>query len=143
MSTAEQIQPAELWGVHRDDVDETWPLVRHFIDEALERGGRHTPDEVYEDLMDGKAQLWVAWGSDPVEFLGVMVTYIQRHPLSTILRIWLCVGKDRKRWVHHLPVVEAWAKEQGCDAVVAVVRPGWEKVLTEYQKTHVTLEKTI
>ncbi len=144
MSVQEQPDGKEvgLWGVAADEIEDMWVLAEELIEQALERGGAHTADEVKADLVAGKGQLWAAWTHDE-GILGVMVTYIIEHPLKKICRIWLCVGRERARWVHHLGSVEEWAKAQGCGEIVAVVRPGWEKVLQDYKKTHVTLEKVL
>ncbi len=131
-----------LWGVQASEVQDMWALVQDMIGEALERGGSHTLEEVLDDITSGRGQLWAAWSHEE-GILGCMITFVVPHPLKTVCRIWMCVGRERKRWVHHLATIEAWAKEAGCTSVIAVVRPGWEKVLTDYRKTHVTLERTI
>jgi|APSaa5957512535_1039671.scaffolds.fasta_scaffold00673_5 hypothetical protein len=131
-----------LWGVPADEIEEMWPLCEELIEQALARSASHTVAEVKEDLIEGRGQLWAAWTHDE-GVLGVMVTYIVEYPRKKVCRIWLCVGRERARWVHHLENVEDWAREKGCVEINAVVRPGWEKVLTDYKKTHVTLEKDL
>ena len=131
----------KLWGVQKTEIDQAWPLVAGLITEAVERGGRHTPEEVREDIASGDAQLWVTWVDD--EVLGVCVTFVIDHKRMKLCRIWLCTGHDRKQWAHHLQGIEDWAKSIGCDAIDGVVRPGWEKVMRDYKKTHVVLEKKL
>tara|TARA_R110002012_G_C11522128_1_gene599564 strand:+ start:416 stop:823 length:408 start_codon:yes stop_codon:yes gene_type:complete len=130
-----------LWGVQRNDIDTAWPAVREIISDALERSGRHTPEEILSDLRSGEAQLWLAWADDAI--LGVCVTYIMESERKKVCRLWLCTGHDRKRWVHHVKTIEEWAQSVGCHAMDAVVRPGWEKVLRDYKKTHVILEREL
>tara|TARA_R110000737_G_scaffold162072_2_gene189945 strand:- start:540 stop:977 length:438 start_codon:yes stop_codon:yes gene_type:complete len=133
---------ANLFQVSLGEIDEVWPHVEPLIADALERSSQHTSKDIYNDLQTGNCHLWVA---DHVRdgILGVMVTYLVTTELARICRIFLCVGEQRRRWIHHLGGVEDWARENGCKSVIAVVRPGWEKVMTDYRKTHVTLEKTL
>ena len=111
------------------------------ISDALDRSGRHTPDEIQQDLRTGGAQLWLAWSEE--EILGLCVTYIMESERKKVCRLWLCTGHDRKRWVHHIETIEQWAQSIGCHTMDAVVRPGWERVLREYKKTHVILEREL
>tara|TARA_R110000824_G_scaffold231040_1_gene418821 strand:- start:475 stop:825 length:351 start_codon:yes stop_codon:yes gene_type:complete len=115
------------------------------ISDALERSGRHTPDEILLDLRSGEAQLWIMWAETvtDAEILGVCVTYIMESERKKVCRLWLCTGHDRRRWVHHVKTIEEWAASIGCHAMDAVVRPGWEKVLRDYRKTHVILEREL
>jgi len=130
-----------LWGVQKDEVDKTWPLVTDLITAALDRGERHTEDEIRKDIESGEGQLWIAWDGEGVK--GVCITYVLQHTKSKVCRIWLCTGTEMNLWHHHLATIEAWSKEQGCDTIDAVVRPGWEKIMSNYRKTHVVLEKKL
>ena len=133
---------AVLTLINSRDISETWPLVEQMISDALIRSNEHTANDILKDLISGDAQMWLAWHEND-GVLGVMVTYMQQTTLSCHLRIFLCVGEQRKRWLHHIESVEQWAKNKGANKVSAVVRPGWEKVLPNYRKTHVTLEKNL
>jgi len=130
-----------LWGVPRDKVNEAWPLVSDYIKAALDRGGRHTEAEIRKDIESGTGQLWMAWDEDGVH--GVCITYVLEHPRAKVCRIWLCTGKDRAKWQYHLETIENWAKSVDCTMIDAVVRPGWEKIMVDYKKTHVVLEREI
>jgi hypothetical protein len=128
--------------VPTEEVEKVWGLVEDDIAQALRRSGHYTADEIFDDLLTSQCDLWLAdHARDGI--LGIMVTYIVQLPLKKICRIFLCVGSERQRWIHHLSSVEDWAKAKGCKTVVAVVRPGWERIMDDYKKTHVTMEKPL
>ena len=54
-------------------------------------------------------------------------------------------GRQRHKWQHLISEVENFAKEEGCDMIELIARPGWQRVLNlfDYKRTHVVLEKKI
>jgi hypothetical protein len=50
-----------------------------------------------------------------------------------------------KKWVHVMDEIANWAKSEECTHVESWARPGWERVLKQYQfkKTHVLLERKL
>lgn len=133
--------PTSLYGVQADDLDGVWDAVLPLLIPALERSGRYTPDAIKADIAARFKQLWIAHADGRVE--AIAITSVLAYPLGKSVKVWLCTGTDRARWLDHVKTIEAWAKAQGCDRIEAVTRPGWEKVLTDYHKTHVTLEKRL
>ena len=53
--------------------------------------------------------------------------------------------KNRQKFTHLIKVIEDFAKEQDCDMLELIARPGWQKILQnyKYKRTHVVLEKQI
>jgi hypothetical protein len=53
------------------------------------------------------------------------------------------VGKDRQDWQHYISIIEQFAKNNKCDKMELIARPGWERVLKQfnYTKSHVVLDK--
>jgi hypothetical protein len=41
------------------------------------------------------------------------------------------------------PVIEAWARSIGCDTMLIMGRPGWQRALEGYRRTAVVLEKKL
>ncbi len=140
--TAQADYDTELSLIDPEEIDDAWSLVEQMISAALMRSNQHTAADILKDLLNDDAQLWIA-GNTADGVLGVMVTYMQHTTLSDHMRIFLCIGEQRERWMHHLAVVEQWAKDRGAERIIAVARPGWEKVLLDYRKTHSTLEKNL
>ena len=127
-----------LWRVPPEQLDDTWPLVKDDIEAAS--GSRFAPSDIKKFLHSGDMQLWVV-GKDNIE--AVVLTEVHQFPRMKTVRLIMTVGRDRTRWVHHLREIEDWARQQGCAVIEALARPGWEKVLRDYRKTHVMLEKEL
>ena len=54
-------------------------------------------------------------------------------------------GRQRHKWQHLISKIEDFAKEEGCQMMELISRPGWQRVLIlfNYKRTHVVLEKKI
>lgn len=97
-------------------------------------------DHVKPLLEDGSWQLWVM-GEDDLE--GVVLTEIQKFPKAKVLIIRGVAGKRLYRWIGHLRNIEEWGRSKGCDRARAVGRLGWERVLKDYRKVQVHMEKSL
>lgn len=93
---------------------------RPYIEAALEyAGGTHTVDDVLTDIRAGRLQLWPAPGS-------ALVTEIVDYPQKRILNCFLAGGNLVELEIM-APVIEDFARSQGCTAVTLVGRRGWER----------------
>lgn len=136
-----------LCGVPADELDAAWTKISPLIETALARSGKFRSEDIRRSIAERKMQLWVAW-SEPgaaadAEIEAVAVTEIVDYPLGRAVSIFLCTGRDRGRWLDHLVTIEAWAREAGCRRIESWSRPGWERVLKGWKKTHVFLEKPL
>ena len=95
---------------------------------------------VRERLEKGEWQLWIS--ADKV-ITSVTITTLDDYPEGRECCLILCTGKEMANWVGNLSVIEAWAKSKGCVNIKAICRPGWERVLKDYHRTHVVLEKRL
>lgn len=121
------------------DFDTEWARCAPWIEAALvHAGGTHSLDDVRAMVGDP---------SEPVRFWAgrrsAMVTEIQSWPNAKTLLLWLAGGdldelKDELR-----PMAEAWGREQGCDRVMIVGRPGWARVLPGYEVQAVVCGKEL
>lgn len=102
------------------DINLFWPKVRPFIMEALNRGSTWTIGEVYEALINKKAQLWT-W-QDP-DIRAVMVTTLQ----DDYCLILTLAGEGLRQWIDHIKTVDEWAREKGCRALRVHGRKGWSR----------------
>ena len=96
-------------------------MLKERLQEALNRGGTHTLDDVTALLKSGKAQ-WHSNGN------GCIVTEIENFPLVKAVRFWLIAG-DLDACAELAPSVEQWAIREGCTVGLATGRPGWAKVV--------------
>jgi len=121
-----------------------WPLARDLVDAACERsGGRYKVDDVLQFIMTDKMQLWIMM-EDSVVY-GVALAEIITFPHLRECRVLAATGHDVHKWAHFIGRAEEWAKERGCTKLVAITRPGWEKIMKPfgYEKNHVQMEKDL
>ena len=139
-----------LVNIPSSNLDDVWSLVKKDISEALSYSGNHTDAQfVYDTLKEDKMQLWVVWDKDKPttleKYYGVVVTEIVQRKLKRSCQIFIMTGRHRQKWQHLISVIEDFAEEQECQQMELYARPGWQKILQNYnyKRTHVVLEKTI
>jgi hypothetical protein len=133
-----------LIGITSDVIDEFLPVLGGWLALACaESRGRFEPEDVISAARKGEFQIWVVADAEKVRAL--IVTRILTYPRTRVGEVLAVVGEGVHEWVHHIAILEAWAKANGCSALVPIARPGWEKVLKPlgYAKTHVFLEKAL
>ena len=140
----------KLVNIPSSNLDDVWSLVKKDISEALSYSGNHTDAQfVYDCVKENKMQLWVIWDKDKPttleKYYGVVVTEIVQRKLKRSCQIFIMTGKQRQKWQHLISVLEDFAEEQKCNQMELFARPGWQKILQNfnYKRTHVVLEKQI
>lgn len=135
----------ELVGVSHALVPAFWTKVAPVLDRACDRSdGRYAVDDVLAALLRRDMQLWIA-ADDPSDGAveAACITEIIAYPREKRCGLVFCAGRAPACWLHHLDVIEAWARDQGCAALELQGRPGWERLLDGWEKTHVLLRKRI
>lgn len=93
---------------------------RPFLEAALEYArGTHTFSDVVRDLDTGMAQLW---DTDRA----AVVTKILRTPRIKSCHLFLA-GGDLAELQRMLPIIEGWARGEGCQRMTLAGRPGWTR----------------
>ena len=140
----------KLVNIPSSNLDDVWSLVKKDISEALSYSGNQTDAQfVFESIKENKMQLWVVWDKDKPttleKYYGVVVTEIVQRKLKRSCQIFIMTGKHRQKWQHLISVLEDFAEEQECQQMELFARPGWQKILQNYnyKRTHVVLEKPI
>jgi type II secretory pathway component PulJ len=140
----------KLVNIPSSNLDDVWSLVKKDISEALSYSGNQTDAQfVYESIKENKMQLWVVWDKDKPttleKYYGVVVTEVVQRKLKRSCQIFIMTGKHRQKWQHLISVLEDFAEEQECQQMELFARPGWQKILQNYnyKRTHVVLEKPI
>ncbi len=129
-----------------DYVDQIWPHVAGFINQALARGNAEQPIEyTYLQLKRQAALLWVVW--DGKTILAAAVTEIV-NPVGTDKRhcmITACGGQSLKLWLKFLDRIEQYARDENCEKLRIYGRPGWLRILHDrgYEQPWVALEKRL
>lgn len=131
-------------GIPADRVMDFWAMAEPFLWRAiLLTDGDETLTSVRNDLRNGDRGLWMAFDSPTMEraLMAVttrLVTFGSGRVKCEIAHIG---GDDMARWLGFLPVIERWAREQGCVGMRIMGRRGWERALADYKMTMVVLER--
>lgn len=110
---------------------------RELIDRALAEGyGQMTFEDVVERINSGEFQFWRSESS-------CVVTTIDIFPRVKQLTVIIGAGDLKEINDHIRPIIEEWARGIGCDTMLIMGRPGWQRALEGYRRTAVVLEKKL
>lgn len=127
-----------IYPVHPSAVLKEWPRALPFLKKAFEHSqddeaGRHLPL-----LLSDQEQLWHIQGKASA------ITRVVQSKQALTLHYVALGGGEMNEWISDfLRESETWAKRHGCTHAVVVGRPGWERCLPSYRKTHITLSKEL
>lgn len=116
-------RPRVMWFMSKD-IPGVWDNVAPAIERGLMQGSPYTLQDIYDNLISGHMQLWT-YGEFTYD--AVLVTKCDEDCLLLTLS-----GYDMGAWLHHLTLIEHWAKQ--CDAKRMLIhgRKGWKRVLKGY-----------
>lgn len=127
-------------GIDEDHLGLVWREAAELLKPALM--GEDTIENVLTQIFLKKAQLWIAATDTTLE--AACVTEVIRRGSKLYCNVWLTGGRGVNNWVHFLSTIEAWAKEQGCDAMlIDRARTGWKRLLQDYKIKTLTLVKEL
>ena len=128
-------------GILSRDIWVIWGSVKGFIASGLAEG--EELDRILERLTATSCQLWVAYSEK--EIIAACVTELPTIANRKVCNVISCGGTRMDEWLGlSLPVIEAWAKHNGCTAMrFPEIRPGWQRVLKDYQLKKILLEKAL
>lgn len=110
---------------------------RELIERALAEGyGQLSYNDVVDGIRRGEYQFWAGDNS-------CVVTTIDVFPQLKQLTIIIGAGDLQEIDNKLRPVIEDWAREIKCDALIIFGRPGWQRALEGYRRTAVVLEKRL
>ena len=128
--------------VKKDQISEYWPLIKDLIQNACDySGGRADAEDYLKSFNENKKQLWVV--KEAANIRAVVITEIAIFPKFTACMINICTGEGIKEWGHMHTLIEDFARNMGCKQMFVIGRPGMERLLKNYRKTHVLMEKTL
>lgn len=110
-----------------------WDRCKGWIEQALAHcHGTHEIDDVLSAVLRGEATFVPGRKS-------AMVVEIEAFPRKRVLRFWLAGGDMGGGGLEELrdvlrPMVEEWAKAQGCSMSRIEGRPGWARALPGYER---------
>ena len=129
-----------------EDIDSVWDIVSKILKRAVKRSyGRMSVIDIYNNVIDERSHLWVAYNTDTLKIEGCAVTQFQEYPTGLrMLNIDLLAGKKMEDWAHEgVDTLYAWAESNGCDGIEFISRPGfwhWVKHKKGWKKTNVFYE---
>ncbi len=107
-----------------EQIPGVWNQVKGFIQVALDRGSHHTLEDIYQGLIGSEMQLWTSH-DDEIE--AAVVTTIQTVRDVKGCLILTAGGTNAVEWLEWLPVMETWAKGEGCKEMRIFGRIGWAR----------------
>ena len=137
--------------LHGDEVTEllNYANENDFALPAVNVVNTSSVNAVLQTAKDGKFQIWVLWDKSKAtsveKYFGVVVTELIKRKLGKVCHIYIMTGRQRHKWQYLVKDIEKFAKDEECQMMELIARPGWQKILNNYgyKRTHVVLEKKI
>lgn len=116
-----------------DRLDEFWPFIVEFMEGAAKYTyGRYAAEDIYELIAGGDHELWVTYENDDT-IIGATVTAVYNYPKTRTLAMIFCGGIRFAEWKDIIiPMLQEYARMNGCDRLESNARKGWAKVLKSY-----------
>ncbi len=118
-----------------DDVEE------HIREIAHLNLDRFTPDDLYAELLGRRMQLWCVRRGRKIVMVGI--TAIRIFPRGKVAYVIGVSGSEMEHWLHFQPDLLKWAKGEGCQAVDAVVRKGWTRLLKDWKPIGEVISRSV
>ena len=127
----------------RDDlIHEAWPYMEPLFSLACKRVSTDlTPASILYRATTKRCDLWAIYHKKtPLPLLGAVATAIR----DGVVVLECLGGHDLWRWWREcLAQFERMAKDNGMTAIEIDGRVGWQKLLTEYRPSRMTLRKSL
>lgn len=149
LAEAEQDAPQlQLALLDINDVARAWEQIAPLLQTACEfSNGEFTPEVVLAGmgLHDGVERLKMLAIADGERITSIMVVCIGLAPSGKkSLECILTAGQDVKAWMPFEPMMDEWAREQGCVCVrIPRARKGWLKALSHWRIGGYVLEREL
>src|SRR5947209_9285100 len=148
-------------------VHEFWPHARALIKTAMEKGDISPFAGVEHAVRTGNALLWLAWDAPARRIAAAAVTELQQVGVRKFCLIVACgapslpspaqrvedarkradagggLGGGPGRWLTLLAPIEGYARAEGCAAMRIMGREGWARILPDYRRKRIILEKEL
>lgn len=129
-----------LLPIPSDRIDLVWKDALKYLESAVDSTrGRLNLMDAYKFIREKDWVLWVSIRDKKIE--AIAITEILTYPNRKICSVRALSGENYANWAKFEEQIAAWAKSIGCDGMEALARKGWAKVFTQYECTHVFLER--
>lgn len=133
---------AKLLCVPPHMVEHWLPIVAPLIAKAWAEFGMDIPAWLLPDLREGRALIWLAVDRDNKIMCALVTSIVTRHA-GKVCKLMACGGERMEIWSAFHLEIERYAKGEGCVKVAIEGRRGWERALSGYRISRVTLEKVL
>jgi len=132
-----------LHGIPNNKVDDVWSVCAKQLRPALERTDDYELEDIHTHIQERDMQLWVIKNNK--EIVASFITEIIVFPNQRILSLPYLGGRDCKRWLHLLPIVEDFGKSKQCEKLRFYIRDGWKKRLNikEFNQEYTCIAKEL
>jgi len=113
-------------------MDVVWPDVVKLMDRTLATAhGKYTIDDVYAGLQRGDLALWLAVeGTKPI---AAVTTRVIQYPQGRALALdWVGGGRMKEWFDIGMPIMEKFAKDNGCTHMEGYGRKAWMRWIGRY-----------
>ena len=143
VESSESSSRVELVAIPDLMVESVWLLAEPFLAKATARTSKVSTSDFLDLLIGGHMQLWLIWTHDR-ELLAALVTEIVTFRNGWKVAKVVCLGgRQLDRWRHLMPKLESWARDESCDALEIIGRPGWGKIFQDYREIERTFAKEL
>jgi hypothetical protein len=118
-----------------DVVGRIWPHAEGLLAEAFKRTDLESIDQTRDDVLNGRALLWIVW-NDRIE--AALVTKIVKPHTTKICMLIACGGEGD--WPALIETIKQYARDEGCAVARLYGRKGWARVLKDFKPMHVILD---
>lgn len=133
-------------GIPHNLVADIWRFAEPFVKRALDHTfGELSHEDVRMMCLTRDMQLWMISREDK-RIVGAGTTQIINYPQVTACRIVMLAGAEFDVWREEAhAIIEAWAREKGCQCIEAYVRKGFIPKLKDmgYRHRYSVLHKDI
>jgi hypothetical protein len=144
---AKEIKPViDISLIPPENMEPIWGDVSKILKRATKRSyGRMSVVDIHNNLIDETSQLWIVFNTETLKVIGCTITHFQEYPTGLkMLNINILAGKSMEKWAKEgLELLYSWAKDNHCDGIEFISRPGfwhWVKHRKSWKKTNVFYE---
>lgn len=134
-----------IQSVSAENLVRVWPSVAPILKRATDMShGRLGIEDLRASIFDGTLHLWLVLDGDKV--IAANTLQMKSYPRMRVM-LGLYIGGERlEEWRDLMcEAVERYAREQGCQKVEFIGRPGWGRVLSSngYAPAFTSYEKAL
>lgn len=116
-------------------------VVDRFADVLKRYPSDMTIESLEHDVMRGMQLLWIGW--DGFRIVAGGTTSLGLTPAHKICSITAAFGVNTRLWDKFIPMVEKYAREEGCSRLRVAGREGWKRVLKGFEEPWIVLERKL